>query len=367
MKIFSIISSLYGGGAEKLVADLSLHTDKLFQNTIVLSKNSKKKYPHSAAIKYLKAKGSNFILKNYGYFKTLNQLKNNNPDGLYISHLWVSNILNTITKTSGLKTIIFMHGRWSITPEKGWLLDNLTSYFYNKASAVVCVSKYMLELYKDYHGNHKNLYVIYNGVDLPNIQNQAEANLDLNLPEKFLVYVAGFRHVKNHIGLLENLKNFLLETDYHLVFIGDGELKEAILNEIKFLSLENKVTLLGNLPNPHAIVKKAKYALLASKDESFSLTVVEAQALGIPVISTDCGGPREILASAYLNQDIAYPFYGIGGILIKKDLTINIGEIIKSITTDQYSQLSNEAKTNAEKFSIQKTVEQYIQLVKTIG
>jgi glycosyltransferase involved in cell wall biosynthesis len=69
---------------------------------------------------------------------------------------------------------------------------------------------------------------------------------------------------------------------------------EALVQE---LNLEKDVSMPGFINNPYSYMAKAKVFVLSSRWEGFGNVVVEALAVGTPVVSTDCeSGPREILA-----------------------------------------------------------------------
>ena len=60
--------------------------------------------------------------------------------------------------------------------------------------------------------------------------------------------------------------------------------------------MEDYVTFTGFLKNPYALMSKMDLFVCPSRAEGFSLVIVEAMSLGLPVVSMDCAGPREILA-----------------------------------------------------------------------
>ena len=70
---------------------------------------------------------------------------------------------------------------------------------------------------------------------------------------------------------------------------------EALSNRIEKLGLKDNVHLLGYVKNPYSILIQADVYVCSSRHESFSLTVAESLILGIPVISTRCTGPIELL------------------------------------------------------------------------
>jgi glycosyltransferase involved in cell wall biosynthesis len=66
---------------------------------------------------------------------------------------------------------------------------------------------------------------------------------------------------------------------------------------VQELGLEEEVAMLGFVDNPYSYMAKANVFVLSSRWEGFGNVVVEALAVGTPVVSTDCeSGPAEILA-----------------------------------------------------------------------
>jgi glycosyltransferase involved in cell wall biosynthesis len=102
-----------------------------------------------------------------------------------------------------------------------------------------------------------------------------------------------------------------------LVVLGDGFLRLKIENLINLLNLSNKVFLLGNKKNIFPFLFQSNFFVLSSISEGSPNTLIEALAVGLPVVSTDCEtGPREILAPDLGSLDkIEYPYIGKYGIL----------------------------------------------------
>ena len=84
--------------------------------------------------------------------------------------------------------------------------------------------------------------------------------------------------------------------DCRLLIIGDGRLRPAIESECAALGLGDAVDLPGWVPNPYPLLRRAALVVLSSVWDALPTVLIEALALGTPVVSTECGaGPREIL------------------------------------------------------------------------
>lgn len=108
------------------------------------------------------------------------------------------------------------------------------------------------------------------------------------------------------VGRLEPQKNFSLlirafaqvraQRRARLVILGDGAQRDMLRALVTELGLDDDVALLGFVSNPHAYVAKAQLMVLSSDFESLANVVIEALAVGTPVVATDCpSGPAEAL------------------------------------------------------------------------
>ena len=84
--------------------------------------------------------------------------------------------------------------------------------------------------------------------------------------------------------------------DANLLILGEGELRPELEALIRELGIEDRAFLPGFQLNPYPFIKAAAVAVSTSDYEGFSMAILEAMALGTPVISTDCPyGPSELL------------------------------------------------------------------------
>jgi glycosyltransferase involved in cell wall biosynthesis len=83
----------------------------------------------------------------------------------------------------------------------------------------------------------------------------------------------------------------------HFVVIGDGlpEYLRYIAQLAKGLGISNKLHYTGWRSDVSELLRELQVIVIASKEEAFGLTAIEGMASGIPVISTRCGGPEEVI------------------------------------------------------------------------
>lgn len=87
--------------------------------------------------------------------------------------------------------------------------------------------------------------------------------------------------------------------EFRLLFYGEGSLREEMQEEIKKFGLEDKIIIKGNTDRIRDDVGQASLFVLPSVYEGMPNALMEAMALGVPCIATDCpcGGPRSLIRS----------------------------------------------------------------------
>lgn len=90
--------------------------------------------------------------------------------------------------------------------------------------------------------------------------------------------------------------------DARLVILGEGPERARLEAEILRLGLQGRVDLPGYVGEPWHWYARASCLAVSSRRESFGMTLVEALAHGLPVVSTDCGGPREIISGGAIGR-----------------------------------------------------------------
>lgn len=123
----------------------------------------------------------------------------------------------------------------------------------------------------------------------------------INCPVKKENYIVsmGRLHRQKNFQLLIDAFNLIQSEfiDYKLIIYGDGELRDSLQKRIDTYNLTKRVLLAGNTNEPYKKMQEAKIFVLSSDFEGMPNVLMEAMALGLPVISTDCspGGAAELI------------------------------------------------------------------------
>lgn len=135
-----------------------------------------------------------------------------------------------------------------------------------------------------------------------------------------------------------------------MLFLGDGPKRKEIESLVLELNLSGRVHLPGYLDNPFSVYQGAELFVLSSVFEGFGNVLIEALALGIPVVSTRCpGGPKEILDN------------GNYGKLVPVGDPNALADAILSTLVNPVD--SNSLRLRAKDFSIEHIAEKYLSLL----
>ncbi len=143
-----------------------------------------------------------------------------------------------------------------------------------------------------------SIQTIYNPFNFKKIKYLAAQSIKAHsnqFPKKYIIHVGTFTiRVKQQDLLIKAFAQSKLKCK--LVLLGKGRDEKEIYRLIKKYSLNKQIVLPGFQANPYPWIKKASLLVVSSRYEGFGNVLIEAMSLGTPVLSTDCGGPSEILS-----------------------------------------------------------------------
>ena len=187
----------------------------------------------------------------------------------------------------------------------------------------ICVSTYIKELLEN-EGFKGKKVVISNGIDTNNIQRSKDLvsiKKSIRVEEKDFAFimVARLHPVKNHKSLINAF--FRLTKDYEdtkLILVGEGELKEQLIEQVESLGIIEKVIFTGFKENSLEIVEACNVSILTSLNEGGSppLVVLESAIMKVPIISTKVGDIEQVIDDSM-------------GFIIERNTEENIYEAMK--------------------------------------
>lgn len=168
-----------------------------------------------------------------------------------------------------------------------------------KSRAVVAVSEGVADDLKSNFG-FSQISVIHNPIDIDYLQERSKAEIDhpwLSAKNGPVIIAVGRLTAQKDYPNLIRAFSLLRETlNAKLIILGEGDLRAELETLVAELGCGEYVSMPGFVDNPFAYVAKADLFCLSSAWEGFGNVIVEAMAVGTPVVSTDCpSGPSEIL------------------------------------------------------------------------
>lgn len=149
-----------------------------------------------------------------------------------------------------------------------------------------------------------------------------------------VIAVARLDENKNHRLLIQAFSEAAIPLA-RLTLIGDGPLFEEYKKLVSEKGMENVVFFTGHLPKEKVRenMLKADLMVVSSFVETFSVVVIEAHACGLPVVSTDCGGPIELIDDS-------------NGIILNKNTVTEMANAIIKIYENRTSYNKQEIRAN---------------------
>ena len=377
-KLLIIIHSLKrGGGAERVVSNLTIHLSKKYDIHVLTIFDFKNLYPHKGNYYSLKEnlglirKFLNFLklytlVRPLRLYKLIRQIS---PD-VIISNMDLTNISIILSKRIfrfKIPLIISTHTNPKIAYRKRKTYINILLkifYFSKFIDKIITVSKEIQNIFENEYKIDKNkLETIYNSIDFERI-NELKKEKIFNSNDIFydnniikFITIGRLREVKGHKYLIDAFSEVKKQVpNSKLIIIGEGPLRRELEEKIKEIDLNNDVILLGFKKNPFKYLVNSDIFVFSSLYEGFPTVLLEALACGLPIISTDCKtGPREILDN------------GKYGFLVKvmdiQDLKIKMISLAKN--KDLIGYYTKDSLKRADSFDIKKIVDKWIEIIES--
>ena len=350
--IYFILSSLEAGGAERVFSILidNFDTERYDVYLIILDNSNQ----------FFQFTNKNFTIIDLGidrayksFWKLFREIRKRNPDVIYCTGTHVNVIV-------GLLRMVFLRqkktrfiARQSNIPDlirnysnlKSRLVNLFIRSLYNKFDFIVCQSVEMRNSLRDlYHVDNRRLAVISNPVR-PFAPTKLEKTSNL---KKNMICIGRINTVKGHERLIDTFSE--LDKNYHLSIFGNGVLKESLQYKIREAELDGRVKVHSAIENVQSEISKNDVLIISSFTEGFPNVALEALSVGVPIVSYEVGGIKEIIRNGFNGYVIAQnDAEGFKNAIIRaSENKWNKEEIIKDVN---------------ERFSIERIVAEYCNLI----
>ena len=111
-----------------------------------------------------------------------------------------------------------------------------------------------------------------------------------------VTFIGRLAYPKDPMRFLSIMENAIQKkSDLKVAIVGTGNYEDEIRQRIIDRKLQNNVYLYGFMENPYKLLSKSKLLMLTSEWEGMPMVVLEAMALGIPIVSTPTDGVCEVI------------------------------------------------------------------------
>lgn len=302
--VLQIIKSLGRGGAEMLLAEtLKLHDQDKFDFHYMYFLPWK-----DQLVPQLQANGGKVICmggnNNIQLFMKAGEVaryvKKNNIQLIHAHLPWAGILARLVGVLTGVPVIYTEHNK----QERYHFLTRMINLkTMDQLKVVIPVSRDVEESIRKFKPKLKpRVVTVLNGVNIdhfnPEDKDGAMIRDQFNIPTHATVIstIGVFRFQKRFELWLEIASEILkVKPDVHFIIVGDGPLKDEILAKRSVLKLEKQVHMAGLQTDVRPYLAASDIYMMSSIFEGLPIALLEAMACGLPIITTDAGGIKEVV------------------------------------------------------------------------
>ena len=276
------------------------------------------------------------------------------PDIIY-SRQWPKMPVALMGRITGVKTVAVEGDSIGHTLGKKPLLFLARRFCAQLSDKVVANSKGLAREVKEVFRLSSDVAMIYNGIDVDRIRKKSEEETThewFGQDVPVILAIGAHKKQKGFVHLLKSLQIVNRTTPARLIIMGGGNKKELADLAEKF-SIADRTDFPDAVPNPFPYIRGADVFACSSIHEGLSNVILEAMALGRPVVSTDHRhGAGEIIED------------GRNGILVPPENPQSMAEAILKVLddTELRERLGAQAKERADDFSKDRMISEYEEL-----
>lgn len=290
-KIIFIVGSLAMGGAERVISNLAnYYSNREYEVHIIILLRNIVEYELNEDIQvHNLSRADKQRVKNIKHWilGMREIIKNVKPDYI-ISFVARINILSFMSNLFLDYPIIVSERNDPKNDGRGLITNLFTRFLYPLTDKVVFQTTFAASCFSD--KIVRNSMIISNPIDVPERWYENDS--------KRIISVGRLAEQKNHELLINSFALFCKQSRYvefKLDIYGEGELKDSLETLIKDLGMCNNIRIINPTKNIHQEISKSTLFIMTSRYEGQSNALLEAIAIGIPIITTDYNGLTEVI------------------------------------------------------------------------
>lgn len=349
MKIMQVIPVLDLAGAETMCQNLAIELYKMGHEVVVVSLYKKETVltenlrNNSITVEFMNKKSGLDLSCIFRLYKLIQRFK---PDVVH-SHIYAGKYAHIAATMAGVR--IKVHTVHSVAEKEATDSNKKMNMVLFKKLGVVPVA-----LTKEVQKSIENVYgidegkisVVFNGIPLEKCK--PIRMYKKNATE--IVHVGRFFEVKNHKNLICAFTTAHAKfPEIHLKLYGDGPLRNDMERLVSELQADKYIHFMGLTNDVYSVMSEADVFILPSIYEGMPMTLIEAMATGLPIITTPVGGIVDMVENG--SEAI---FSGID----PESIADSIGMLVNNAELRQY--LGQAALERAKQFSANTMAQKYL-------
>lgn len=294
MKIIIVVDQISNGGAERVLSELAsgwaeLGCEICFVRIRTSEYEENYKLPSGCEVIQCKSM-SNRFMRRFTNARDLRKILKKDQEAAVVAFIANAQLVTAIASLFLKNPVVFSErsNPWRFPPQRHY--RKIRDFIYNFADCIVFQT--------DDARSYFSAKIQKKGFIIPN-----PINVDLPLPyngtrRKAIAFVGRLTEAKNLPMLIEAYSIFSKEfPEYFLEIYGRGEMEEWLKKEITDRHLQKQVLLMGYKSDVYNYILDCTMYVSSSDYEGISNSMLEALALGIPTVVTDCpiGGARAMI------------------------------------------------------------------------
>lgn len=259
-----------------------------------------------------------------------------------------------------LKVVTTLHGTDITLVGRDPSFMEITRFSIEQSNGITAVSNYLREKTIEIFGIKEPIEVIYNFIE--ELPDQTKKCQDLRrriapAGEIILSHLSNFRPVKKVEDVIEIAYRVMQVRPAKLIMIGDGPERSRAEAKARELNISDHVHFLGKQDNIYLLLSSSDVFLMPSRLESFGLAALEAMSCGVPCVTSDSGGLKELVKN------------GVSGFTAPVGDIDRMAQLVLQIVKDQktWERMSTSCREYAFKnFHANKIIPQYLNLYKKV-
>lgn len=246
--------------------------------------------------------------------------------------------------------------RWR-EPWRRRVFVSVARAIYPRADAIAATSSGVGEdLVAHFKVRRDRVTIVPNPVDVAAVRQAALDPIDASLADAgvpTIVTAGRLAHAKNFPLLIEALERLPARVPWRAWILGRGELEGELRDRLARSSVADRVALLGFQPNPWKFMARGDVFVLTSHYEGFGNVLIEAMAVGLPVVATASYGTRDIVSD------------GVDGLLVDAHEPGAVASAVERVLRDAAvrTRMASAARATAEKYALATVVDRFERVI----